>query len=220
MSLGAPPLRHVTDQAWWRAAAQSLGHPWRYVQWRLARTRSLQRRRDEFQQILQYLPEGGSMAEVGVWRGDTARQWHQRASRMDLIDPWRVVPGKGWWGSDVVTQRDMDWMYFGVCKHFRKEIQAGSVRVLRMTSAEALQFAEEYDLVFIDGDHTYHVVLADLRGWWPRVRPGGTLCGDDYLHGSWFGDDVIRAVNAFATEIGQVPVLIGQHWLFAKPEAE
>ena len=31
-----------------------------------------------------------------------------------------------------------------------------------------------------DALHTYEAVLADLRAWWPRLRRGGLLSGDDY----------------------------------------
>ena len=35
----------------------------------------------------------------------------------------------------------------------------------------------------IDALHTYDAALADLRAWWPALREGGLLSGDDY------GDD-------------------------------
>lgn len=36
------------------------------------------------------------------------------------------------------------------------------------------------DLVFIDADHSYDGVLADIRAYVPLVRPGGILAGHDY----------------------------------------
>lgn len=38
-----------------------------------------------------------------------------------------------------------------------------------------------FDLVFVDGDHTFEGVMNDLNSWWPKVSDGGVLCGDDYL---------------------------------------
>jgi predicted O-methyltransferase YrrM len=35
------------------------------------------------------------------------------------------------------------------------------------------------DLLFIDGDHSYEAVVADLRMWLPSLRPGGALAMHD-----------------------------------------
>jgi len=31
----------------------------------------------------------------------------------------------------------------------------------------------KYDVVFIDGDHTYEGVMADMKNWWDNLEPGG-----------------------------------------------
>lgn len=42
-------------------------------------------------------------------------------------------------------------------------------------------FGKEYfDWVYIDADHSYASVLEDLQHWYPQVKKGGFLCGDDY----------------------------------------
>lgn len=38
----------------------------------------------------------------------------------------------------------------------------------------------EFDSVFIDGDHHYPEVRADIDMWSERLRPGGLICGHDY----------------------------------------
>lgn len=86
------------------------------------------------------------------------------------------------------------------------EFPARVVRLMRMTSlraaAELRASGALFDLVFVDGDHTYENALADLRAWWPLVRPGGIMCGDDYLQPA-----VRKAVQAFAAQIGQPALL-------------
>lgn len=37
------------------------------------------------------------------------------------------------------------------------------------------------DLVFIDADHRYGSVKEDIAAWTPHVKPGGILCGHDYV---------------------------------------
>jgi hypothetical protein len=39
------------------------------------------------------------------------------------------------------------------------------------------------DFVFLDADHSYTGVRTDITVWWPKIRPGGWLCGHDY--GGW-----------------------------------
>lgn len=66
------------------------------------------------------------------------------------------------------------------------------------------------DFVYIDGNHSYECVKEDLNAWWPKVRKGGILAGDDYAHGCpavcrEFSDDVgvsgvDYAVNEFVKE--------------------
>ncbi len=36
-----------------------------------------------------------------------------------------------------------------------------------------------FDFIFIDADHRYDCVIRDLRGFLPKLKPGGIICGDD-----------------------------------------
>jgi predicted O-methyltransferase YrrM len=38
---------------------------------------------------------------------------------------------------------------------------------------------ETVDMVFIDGNHSTSAVIADIRAWWPKLKSGGLLAGDD-----------------------------------------
>ena len=46
--------------------------------------------------------------------------------------------------------------------------------------------------LYIDAGHEYEHVTADLKAWWPVLKPGGMMFGDDY-HLQWIG--VVRAVR-------------------------
>jgi predicted O-methyltransferase YrrM len=54
------------------------------------------------------------------------------------------------------------------------------------------------DFIYIDGDHLYEPVKADLNGWWDRIRRGGLFAGHDYY--TWRHCDVPQAVDEFAKE--------------------
>ena len=56
------------------------------------------------------------------------------------------------------------------------------------------------DFLYIDGDHSYEAVKADLNAWWPHLRPGALLCGDDY--DDPLSPGVARAWNEFEREHG------------------
>lgn len=57
------------------------------------------------------------------------------------------------------------------------------VRFVQQASARAARLFEpaSLDFVFIDARHDGCAVQEDLQAWWPKVRPGGLLAGDDYL---------------------------------------
>ena len=49
-----------------------------------------------------------------------------------------------------------------------------SVRAAKLFADESVPFC------FIDADHSYASVTADLHAWWPKVRAGGMIAGHDY----------------------------------------
>jgi len=59
------------------------------------------------------------------------------------------------------------------------------------------------DVVFIDGDHSYEAVLRDLKNYYPKVRPGGIIAGDDYHE-----EEVQAAVKEFQKNFDP-PFLLG-----------
>src|SRR3974377_1352387 len=119
--------------------------------------------------LLQRLPRQAVGAEVGVWRGDFSALLLQFAApeELHLIDPWRFRPElpNRWYGGKLAKdQRGEDRVHLAGGQRCRG---ASSVRVHRLTSIDAAQtFADDYfDWIYIDGDHSYDAVLADLKAW-------------------------------------------------------
>jgi hypothetical protein len=52
--------------------------------------------------------------------------------------------------------------------------------ILAVPSLEAVKHVPDLDFVFIDADHSYPAVKADIAAWKPKVKVGGWLCGHDY----------------------------------------
>lgn len=86
----------------------------------------------------------------------------------------------------------------------------------RSTAAASSLFTRgSMDFAFIDAEHSYQSVCADLDVWAPVVRPAGLLCGHDYGMGG-----VRRAVNEFAEDSGLLVHHIGAPadvWMMVLP---
>lgn len=102
------------------------------------------------------------------------------------------------------TQKEIDSFY----NKFKEEMKDKPfVDIYRGYSFDVVKkFPDEFfDLVYIDADHTYNACLRDIRDWYPKVKNGGLLLGDDYVKGYKakftrvrFG--VVEAVQTFLEE--------------------
>lgn len=104
------------------------------------------------------------------------------------------------------AQQAMDRLYEAVSWHLSQSYRA---RIIRQKSVEAASsFANHsLDFIYIDGDHTYESVLADLNAWWDKVNhQTGIICGDDF---SW--PEVKKACDVFFQQKGL------KYSLLAKP---
>lgn len=182
--------------------------------WRrlLRRKTPMQRMRGK---LLRMMPKGGVCVEIGVFQGDFSARILRvtRPRTLHLVDPWRHEPdpayGAAWYGGDK-GQAFMDEVHRTVEKRFQREVEAGQVVLHRMDSAAAAsRFEDEsLDWVYIDGNHLYEYVKADLEAFLPRLRPGGYLTGDDYGEGGWWEGGVKRAVDEFLIDAPVEAVLI------------
>jgi hypothetical protein len=123
------------------------------------------------------------IAEVGVWRGKGANNILRLVpdAQLTLVDPWVAYAGPkpGETADARIDQAEMDRIADAVARDFR-----GRARILRMPSVEAASLlhgaGEHFDLVFIDGDHTYEGCKTDVCAWWPLAA--SWIGGHDYLN--------------------------------------
>ena len=87
------------------------------------------------------------------------------------------------------------------------------IKLIKENSVQAskLYDNEYFDIVYIDASHEYEDVKLDIQNWMPKVKPGGFLCGDDYVLG-W--DGVIKAVDELLGS--QVKIVGNQQWVIKK----
>ncbi len=154
--------------------------------------------RTQADEVLKRLPAGPVIgAEIGVFSGKMSQALLEREDlRLLMVDNWKAMP------KYRVTE-DQQESNFNKCQRIAGErgliIRADSTEAARMVQDESLDF------VFIDADHSYWGVKADILAWRGKLKPGGLLCGHDYDNkGDPCGPEVKRAVDEFGTpELGR-----------------
>jgi hypothetical protein len=163
---------------------------------------------DPRQTAIDLVRKNGVGAEVGVHIGDFSATILNLAKpkKLFLIDPWKYFEDPAYkdsmYGGERVTQKDMDQRYEMVAKRFNREVGSGTVEIFREMSFDAAgRFQDgELDFVYVDGDHSYEGVSRDLKVFFPKVKVGGLIIGDDYNLGGWWKDGIVRAFNEFVVE--------------------
>lgn len=144
--------------------------------------------------------------EVGTWRGDFAESMIKtlKADKFFAVDPYEIFEGMvSAPGNEYNNQQDLD----ALAEKVKQRMKNFGGELIRATSEVASkQFADNScDVIYIDGDHTYAGVKTDIDAWWPKVKPGGFLCGDDFVKGTTgkgFDYGVIEAVHEFVEREG------------------
>lgn len=125
--------------------------------------------------------------EVGVFRGVLSRYLLRKGvQRLFMVDNW--LPAE--------EQPDHYRETRDYCAGLsRDEAAANRAQALAVSSAYSeravvIEMASvaasekigdrSMDFVFLDADHSYDGLMADIAAWSPKVRTGGWLCGHDY----------------------------------------
>ncbi len=143
--------------------------------------------------------EATRVIEVGCWLG-RATQALARSTTGTVwaVDHWRGVPGDpGQHDRLYATALLQGDVFARFCDNLAPEIASGRVVPVRCDSVTAARnlfdaHGATFDFVFIDADHGYEAVAADIDAYLPLVRPGGIVAGHDYAD-NWPG--VMRAVD-------------------------
>lgn len=126
-------------------------------------------------------------AEIGVYRGLYSETLCKVMPDLDLlcVDNWAY--GK----------------YKRAEKECRERLKPYRTTLVKLTSVEAAKDVPDgsLDFVYIDADHKYENVMADLEAWTPKVKIGGIVSGDDFYKFPKRGDTgVMQAVSEFTSD--------------------
>lgn len=154
------------------------------------------------------------VVELGSWRGASAiamarvvRQW---GGTVTCVDTWTGDAFQGGAGYLDQTPRTEPVMVGECAGNLVAAGVSASVRLIVAPTVEAAAtWTEPIDFLYIDADHEFAAVLADLQAWVPHVAPGGMMAGDDYENPSFPG--VHLAWNYFALETGLACQRVANH---------
>lgn len=167
-------------------------------------------------QLMKFMPPGGCVAEIGVFRGEFSEAILEGAcpDALHLIDPWRHLPEPGY-GRDAsnVADTEHEANYRHVRRRFEEPVSSGQVVVHRGLSEDVhAEFPDSFfDWIYIDGNHTFEGVLSDLELYAPKVKPDGFILGHDFTNYPGYvacGYGVVPAVARFRKAHGFALLLL------------
>lgn len=122
--------------------------------------------------------------ELGVGGGDNAESLIKKIlsiEKLYLIDPWKHYPKIIYpYGWHKISQQQQDNRYKSVVERFKNDERIIVIRQESYFASESFD-NNSIDFVYIDGNHNYEFVLADLTSWYHKVKKGGIILGHDFM---------------------------------------
>lgn len=163
--------------------------------------------------------------EIGSWKGRSSTFMgveilnSGKKIKFDCVDTWEGSEEHIDRGSS--TFEPLLLIKDGLYNEFLKNIRPikSVINPIRSTSIEASKLYEDnsLDFVFIDGAHDYLSVKEDIEYWYPKVKKGGYISGDDYVH-----PPIGKAVREFFDLRSIIPIKeyflgnVDQTWIVCK----
>lgn len=129
------------------------------------------------------LPKQSTIVEIGTWYAQTACMIAQKCNNVSTIytvDPY--VPYYNYLSNMEVNKKDIEFAKM-TAKH---NIQySGFSEKIKLIESTSIIFAktikdESIDLVFLDSEIDKKSAIDDMNAWYPKLKPGGILCGHHY----------------------------------------
>jgi len=152
-----------------------------------------------------YMPKGGLIYAVDHWLGSIEHEFNGVPVFVDIAAQAQLPTLYEQFLSNVIHRQLTDVIV--------------PVRKSSLEAARDLDVAP--DLVYVDGSHMEDDVYDDIMAWYPKLKAGGILCGDDFSWGNdQIGYPVKRAVERASKQLGQpVRVADGIFWYFRPKSA-
>ena len=134
---------------------------------------------DVLVELIKECPRRPTVLEVGTWMGHTAIAMANAGATVHCVDTWEGSPSDA--SSDWVKEAGGgDAAYEKFCENIGHRRDKSIFPWRRSSRAAARMYWTPFDIIFIDAEHTYEAVKADILAWWRHLADDGVMCGHDY----------------------------------------
>jgi hypothetical protein len=120
------------------------------------------------------------VAEIGCAEGLFSLEILQWGAKLIMVDNWGHIPGQRGDGGYEQSWHEKNYMEaMNRVLPYRDRVTV--LQGKSVSCADAVE-DESLSMVYLDADHSYEGVRADLKVWLPKIRKGGIIAGHDYLN--------------------------------------
>ena len=160
-----------------------------------------------------------TILEIGSWKGQSTNSLAKACIKKGLttkiycIDTWlgalEFIENERLYGSqwDRMLIHGYPSVYYQFLSNMIHNDILEMIEPIPSTSENAVPYVPNAELIYIDGQHTYKGVKEDLNNYWPKLKKGGIMFGDDYYlmtadvrEVDGYRPEVKRAVDEFVEE--------------------
>ena len=127
------------------------------------------------------VPKGGIYCEIGIFKGEFADKLVSilNPNELHMIDLFTGMCPSGDADGNNVISANLDVEYL---KLVEKSKTVPAMRLHKGSSRDVLlEFPDNYfDMIYIDGDHSYAGVKADINIAYTKIKNDGYIMGHDY----------------------------------------
>jgi len=159
-----------------------------------------------YRKIVSFLPEGSSMAEVGVWKGRSLCSLEDiiknRSLSVTAVDNFAGSIAE----SVIAEMAQKENIKLTFQKNIINYGLQNNIVVIDKPSEEAAKLVadDSLALIFIDADHTYDSVSQDISFWLPKLKAGGIIAGHDFMYSPGVRQAVIEWFEGKFTVDGNI----------------
>lgn len=160
--------------------------------------------------VLHLIPKNGHIAEIGIFKGEFSDYLYKTLTPKEfvLIDLFEGETSSGDHDGNNVSSTNLYSQYARLSEWAKTQ---NGIHIEKGDSSTILSKYPDhfFDMIYIDGDHSYEGVKKDLEQAIKKVKKGSYIMGHDYemnmnkAHTWYDSSPVKRAVNEFCSTYSQ-----------------